>query len=519
MIRHFCCLVFLSLFTVPALAQTPSPKILRWGADAEGGAPYIFQDPLEPSRVIGFEVDLVDALAKEMNMQAEFVQNQWDGLIPGLKRGNYDIVVNGLEITEDRKAEIDFSEPYYVTYEQLTVRKNTYDINSLADCQGKVVGTLKFSLAHRILDAETGIDVRSYDGQINVYEDLANGRLDAVLMDYPIALYYGRPNPQLKFAGNPISQMAYGIGIRKEDKQLLNQINVALERLAQNGTLRAILERWALWTPPMAEFLRDLNPSTASPTAYEAYLKAMGMERTWKEKFWQYLGYLPLLAKGALITIELSVFAMIMAVVLGLLVTLMRLYAPPPFSQLALSFVEIVRGTPLLIQLYFIYYGLPNVGIKLEPFAAALIGLGLNYAAYEAENYRAGILSIPRSQMEAALALGMTRMQALRHVIVPQAMRLVIPPVTNDFISLLKDSSLVSIITMVELTKVYGQLASTCYDYFGIGLMAAALYFLIGLPFVRLSRFVENYFSFDKRTPGGVKKAKGKKQTAMPAHA
>ena len=486
----------LSLF-----AQTPSQKTLRWGADAEGGAPYIFQDPVDPGRVIGFEVDLVEALAKEMNMQAVFVQNQWDGLVPGLQRGNYDIVVNGLEITEDRKAEINFSEPYYITYEQLTVRKNTFDLNSLADCKGKVVGTLKFSLAHRILEAEGGIDVRSYEGQINAYEDLANGRLEAVLMDYPIALYYGRPNPQLKFAGNPISQMAYGIGIRKEDTQLLNEINLALEKLAQSGKLREVFERWALWTPPMAEFLRDRNPSTVSPAAYEAYLKALGIERTWKEKFFQYAGYLPLLLEGALKTIELSVLAMVMAVVLGLLVALMRLYAPPPFSQLALSYVEIMRGTPLLIQLYFIYYGLPNIGIKLNPFPAALLGLGLNYAAYEAENYRAGILSIPRSQMEAALALGMTRLQALRHVIVPQAIRLVLPPVTNDFISLLKDSSLVSIITMVELTKAYSQLASTYYDYFGIGLLAAALYFLIGLPFVRLSRFAENYFSFDKRTP------------------
>ena len=131
----------------------------------------------------------------------------------------------------------------------------------------------------------------------------------------------------------------------------------------------------------------------------------------------------------------------------------------------------------------------------------ALVGLGLNYAAYEAENYRAGILAIPRHQLEAALALGMSRLQALRHIIIPQAIRIIIPPVTNDFISLLKDSSLVSVITLVELTKVYGQLASTYYDYFGIGMLVAVMYFLIGLPFVRLSRFAETYFSFEKKNP------------------
>jgi polar amino acid transport system substrate-binding protein len=511
-----CLLGFFFFFCATStFAQAPSPKILRWGADSEGGAPYVFQNPADPSRLIGFEVELVDALAEELGRQAEFVQNQWDSLIPGLQRGNYDIAVNGLEITDDRKTEINFSEPYYITYEQLTVRKDTYDINSLADCKGKVVGTLKFSLAHRILEAEGGIEVRSYEGQINAYEDLVTGRLDAVLMDHPIALYPGRTKSQIKFVGNPISRMAYGLGVRKEDQQLLNEINQALGKLAQNGKLREILERWALWNPLMADYLHDANLSSVTPpTAYDAYVQAINIRPTWADRFLK----LPLLAEGAVTTLELSILAMIMAIVLGLLIALTRLYAPPPFSQLALAYVEAIRGTPLLIQLYFIYFGLPNIGIRIDPFPAALIGLGLNYAAYEAENYRAGILSIHRSQMEAAFALGMTRLQALRHIIVPQAMRLVIPPVTNDFVALLKDSSLVSVITMIELTKVYGQLASAYSDYFGYGILAAALYFLIGLPFVRLSRFVENYFSFDKRTPGAPQKTKDEKQTAIPAH-
>jgi len=497
----------LALFSGPPIvngslfAQALETKTLRWGADSEGGAPFIFPDPKEPSRIIGFEVEIVGALAEEMSMRAEFVQNQWDGLIPGLQRGNYDIVVNGLEITEDRKNEINFSEPYYLTSEQLTVRKETYDLNRLEDLPGRVVGTLKFSLAHRILEAQGGIDIRSYDGQINAYEDLATGRLDAVLMDYPIALYYGRPNAKLKFAGGPISQMAYGIGVRKEDQQLLQSINLALERISQNGKLREILERWALWNAPMAELLRDTSPSTTQPAAFEEYLRAVGMERTWKDKVVQYLGYIPLLAKGGLMTVQLSILSMVLAVVFGLIVALLRLYAPRPLRGLSAFYVEAIRGTPLLIQLYLIYYGLPNLGLKLSPFVAALVGLGLNYAAYEAENYRAGILSIPHSQMEAAMALGMTRLQALRHVIVPQAMRLIIPPVTNDFISLFKDSSLVSIITMVELTKVYGQLASTYYDYIGIGILTAAMYFVIGWPFVRLSRYAERRFTVDKRQP------------------
>jgi polar amino acid transport system substrate-binding protein len=190
---------------------------------------------------------------------------------------------------------------------------------------------------------------------------------------------------------------------------------------------------------------------------------------------------------------------MALAVAFGLVLALMNLYGPRPVAWTARAYVEVFRGTPLLIQLYLIFYGLPNVGIRLDPLVAAIVGLGLNYAAYEAENYRAGIQAIPRGQMEAALSLGMTRAQALRHVIVPQAMRLVIPPVTNDFIALFKDSSIVSVITMVELTKVYGQLASTYYDYIGVGILTAIIYFLLGLPFVRLARWAEARLAVDQR--------------------
>ena len=198
-------------------------------------------------------------------------------------------------------------------------------------------------------------------------------------------------------------------------------------------------------------------------------------------------------------TLLISILSMAVAVLLGLALALLALYGPRPLPWLARAYVEVFRGTPLLIQLYLIFYGLPSIGIRLSPLVAAVVGLGLNYAAYEAENYRAGIQSIPRGQMEAALSLGMTRAQALRHIIVPQAMRLVIPPVTNDFIALFKDSSIVSVITMVELTKVYGQLASTYYDYIGVGIITAAIYFVMGLPFVRLARWAESRLSTDKR--------------------
>jgi His/Glu/Gln/Arg/opine family amino acid ABC transporter permease subunit len=490
---------FLLVSSSPAMAQTAPGKPLLWGADAEGGAPYEFQDPRDPSRIIGFEVDIINAIGRILGRPALFVQNQWDGLIPGLERGNYDVVVSGLEITPDRAQVVHFSRPYYVTFEQLTVRSETNDIQSLEDCRGKRVGTLKGSLAQRMLEAREGVIVLSYDGQINAYEDLANGRLDAVLMDHIIALYNVTPMPQLKMVGAPIGRLEYGIAVRKEDAALLEQLNGALEQVIASGELRRILEDWGLWTRMCGEFFGDRSPGLGRAPSFERYLENRAIETGVWRRVKRYAGYLPLLGKGALVTLELSVIAMAIAVTLGLLVALGRLYGPAAARGVSAAYIEFIRGTPLLVQLFLIFYGLPHVGIKLSPMLAAILGLGLNYSAYEAENYRAGIQSIPKTQMEAARALGMTHLQALRHVIIPQAMRLVIPPVTNDFIALLKDSSLVSVITMVELTKAYTQLASIHYDYLGIGLLAAAMYFLIGLPFVRLARMAERRFNPEHR--------------------
>lgn len=495
-------LLLLTAFVVslPACAQNAP---LRWGADA-GAAPFVFRDPKNPREVIGFEVDLVNALGQRLKRTPDFKQNQWEGLIPGLKRNNYDVAINGIEITDDRRNEINFSIPYYAGAEQLSVRRETEGVQSLADLKGKTVGTLQFSLADRMLTAAGGITVRGYEAEPPMYEDLANGRLDAALMDWPVAVYYSKPNPKLKFVGAPIGHLEYGIGVRKEDGELLKQLNAALLEMIKSGELRRIYDKWGIWNQETEALFAKL---TAQPQGYEDFTKSTTTKLTLREqvkRYWMF--FTILLTQGAPMTVLISILGMALAVALGLVLALMNIYGARPLAWFARAYIEVMRGTPLLIQLFLIFYGLPTVEIKLTPLAAAVVGLGLNYAAYEAENYRAGIQSLPKGQMEAALSLGMTRAQALRHVIVPQALRLVIPPVTNDFIALFKDSSIVSVITMVELTKVYNQLASTYYDYIGIGLIAAAIYFLLGLPFVRLARWTEARLANDRKVAAAAKR-------------
>lgn len=493
--KKFLLLIVTVLFVINCYSYTK--PVLRWAADNEGNAPYIILDPKVPTNIIGFEVDIANAIADVIGMKPEFVQNQWDGLIPGLQNNNYDIAINGLEITEDRKQEVNFSDPYYVTYEQLIVMRDRENINSLSDLIGKKAGALKGSLAERVLLAKPGINVLTYDGEIAAMTDMANGRLDAVLCDAPIAIYYAKPDIRFKLVGQPIGEITYGIAIRKDNKELLDKVNSAINKLSTSGKLREILESWNLWNYMMAIYMNDKSPSNILPTKFQYYMDSQGGKLDFTAKMKKYISFLPIFGNAIFITLSVSICSMLVAVLVGLFITLLRLYSPKPFSSLAVLYVEFIRGTPLLIQLYFIYYALPNLGINLPAFLAAVIGLGLNYAAYEAENYRAGFFSVPKGQMEAALSLGMSRNKALRYVILPQAVRIVIPPMTNDFISLLKDSSLVSIITLIELTKVYYQLASANFDFLGIGVIVALIYFLIGLPFVKLARYVEKIYTVD----------------------
>jgi polar amino acid transport system substrate-binding protein len=469
---------------------------LVWAADAEGGAPYTFPDPRNPAELIGFEVDLANALAGRMGRTARFVQNQWDGLVPGLERGEYDVVINGLEITPDRAERINFSNPYF--YSTLTITRRIDDdrVHRPEDLLGLKVGVLKVTFAERYVQSLGSVNLRSYDGQVQPFIDLALGRLDAVVMDTPIALYYAT-GPQVKNIEIPKARMAFGIGARKADVELLDGINKALESMKRDGTLRKIYTDWGIYNAATAQAFGDPEPvSNENAPRYRDYLSAIRTQRTFKDRINQYKEYLPLLLRGALVTLEISVLSMAVAVTLGLVLGVLRVFGPRLVALPIIGFIEVIRGTPLLIQLFIIFYGLPSFGIRFSPLWAAVIGLGINYGAYEAENYRAGIQSIPHGQLDAALALGLTRLQTIRKIVLPQAIRLVIPPVTNDFISLLKDSSLVSVITMVELTKMYNQLAATNYDYIGIGILTAAIYFLLGLPIARLSRLLESRLAY-----------------------
>jgi polar amino acid transport system substrate-binding protein len=476
------------------LAAVRARGELRWGADAQGGAPYVFQDPMDPNHLIGFEVDLAAALAKRLGVRPRPVQGQWEGLLDLLDRGDFDVALNGIEVAGEKRRTAELSRPYFAAAERLTVRRGDAAApRSLEALRGRRVGTLPGSLAARILE-RAAAEVKTYEGgQNDIYDDLRIGRTDAVLLDEPITRYYGAIDPALEVVDGAFGEIQYALALRKGDRPMVEAVDRALGALAADGTLAAIYARWGLWNPETARLLGGpAPPATALAEAYDAWRAAVGKPLPfWTRVVERYPATLILFARGAAMTLAVSLAAMALAITLGVFLALGRAFGPLPVRLFATGYIELFRGTPLLIQLVMVYFGLPELGLTLHPFVAGVLALGLNYAAAEAENYRAGLGSVPESQLDAARTLGLSTPQALRHVIGPQALRVAIPPATNDFIALLKDSSLISVVTLTELTKTYTSLAAAMRDHLGLGLLVALFYLGLSLPFARLSRWVE----------------------------
>ncbi|HYV49237.1 MAG TPA: ABC transporter substrate-binding protein/permease [Myxococcaceae bacterium] len=482
-------------FVLAATAAAPveSGRVLKWGCDAQGGAPYVFQDPMDPNHLVGFEVDLANAVAGRLGARAVPVQGQWDRLLELLARGDFDVALNGVEQAEEKKRVALLTAPYFAAPEVLTVRRGDAAApRTMEALRGRRVGTLPGSLASRILE-RAGAEVRTYDGgQNEIYEDLRLGRTDAVLLDDPIAHFYGDLEESLERVPGDFGEVRYVMAVHQGNEALLGELNEALAALAKDGTLRDLYQRWGLWNGATARLIGADPAATAIPTEYERWRASVGkLPPLWERIRQRYPQTLPLFARAAGMTLALSLVSMLLAIAVGVMTATGRRYGPAPVRVLAAGYVEFFRGTPLLIQLTMVYFGLPELGIRLDPFVAGCIALGLNYGAAEAENYRAGLESVPAGQSEASAVLGLSRWQALRYVIGPQAARISLPPMTNDFIALLKDSSLVSLVTLTELTKTYVNLGNAMRDHLGLGVMVALWYLAIGLPFAFLSKRLE----------------------------
>ena len=469
-------------------ATAQSPTELRWGGDAEGGAPFVEADPRDPARLVGFEVDVAELLARELGRVPRFVQVAFTSLDASAARGDFDIGLSGIEDSPARRARLAVTVPYYEFREVLTVRDaDRARFRALADLRGRRVATLGATLAYDLLIAAQsghGVVPVTYEDDVHPYSDLALGRVDAVVLDEVLAERGVRRNAGLVNQDADLG-VGYYVGVLAPGQTALrDRTNDILRHAMLDGRLETIFRRWNMWNQDqprlharvLASDATELVPAaagTAAPGTWDATRR-----------------YLPSLVQAAVITLILSCAAMALAILGGVVIASGRVYGGRPLQAVLTAYVEVMRGTPLLLQLFVLYFGLASL-VQLPAFLAALLGLGLNYAAYESEIYRGALEAVPQGQLDAARALGFTDGQTLALVRGPQAFRLALAPMTNDFVALLKDSSLVSVITVVELTKQTSIFAANIGSWVVPGALCAALYLVLSLPLARLARRLE----------------------------
>ncbi|MBV9880778.1 MAG: ABC transporter permease subunit [Gemmatirosa sp.] len=497
--------VLLAMVLTACAAPNAARPPFRWGGDAEGGAPFVEADPADPSKVRGFDVEIAGMIARGLGREPRFVQVQWSSIEQSVERGDFEIGMSGVEDRPALRAAHAVTIPYFEFHEVLAVRRaDSARFRHLSDLAGRRVGTLGSTTAYQMLldeAARSRLEPVSYDDDVHPYDDLVGGRVDAVLLDNIIAeRAQRRLGAAMLIQAEPAATGHYVGVLASRDGALRDSVNAVLRARMADGSIEKTLRTWNVWSDAQGAYFQrvlaeagtqGVAPVAAPDAAPDAAPAAsLGIARGARSVG----AYLPALARAAGVTLALSFLAMALAVSIGVGVASGRVYGPAPARALLTVYVEVMRGTPVLLQLFVIYYGLSGV-VRLPAFVAAMLGLGLNYAAYESEIYRAALEAIPRAQLEAARTLGLTERQILRLVRGPQALRLALAPMTNDFVALLKDSSLVSVITVVELTKQTAIYATNVGSWVVPGMLCAAIYLAFSLPLSRFARRLERRWS------------------------
>lgn len=451
--------------------------------------PFTFHSGGASGPLTGYDIEVVRAVAREAGWRLRFTETTFDAIFPALDSDRIDVVANQVTVNPERQARYAFSTPYTYSRGVIVVRKGEEGITSLADLRGKVTAQSSTSNWAEVA-RDAGARVEAVEGFAQAATLLAQGRVDAIVNDNIAVLDYlastGSDAVEIAGpAGDERGEQAFAFRDDAGGRQLAQEADTALASLQADGTLRGISEKYF-----------DADVSTADGASIDDVDVGDGRGRSsdWdliRDTAW------PMLVKGVQVTIPLTAICFSVGLVLAVGVALARISASRLLSLPARAFISVIRGTPLLVQLFIVFYGLPELGLKLSPFPAAVIAFSLNVAGYAAEVVRSAILAVPRGQVEAGSALGLRRSQVTALIVLPQAARIAVPPLGNTLLSLLKDTSLAATVLLTELFRT-AQVAAAESNRFLALYAFAALYYWIACLVIswlqgRVERRLEKY--------------------------
>ncbi|HCW8627948.1 TPA: ABC transporter permease subunit [Staphylococcus aureus] len=436
---------------------------LRVGLSADY-APMEFEHTVNgKTEYAGVDIDLAKKIAKDNNLKLKIVNMSFDSLLGALKTGKIDIIISGMTSTPERKKQVDFSDSYMMTKNIMLVKKDKVnEYKDIKDFNNKKVGAQKGTEQEKIAQTEIeNASITSLSRLPDVILALKSGKVEGAVVEKPVAEAYLKQNPKLGISNVKFNEEEKDtvIAVPKDSPKLLSQINKTIKEVKDKG----LIDKY------MTNAANAMNDDSGFISKYGSFF-----------------------LKGIKITILISLIGVALGSILGAFVALMKLSKIKIISWIASIYIEILRGTPMLVQVFIVFFGITAaLGLDISALVCGTIALVINSSAYIAEIIRAGINAVDKGQMEAARSLGLNYRQTMKSVIMPQAIKNILPALGNEFVTLIKESSIVSTIGVGEIMFNAQVVQGISFDPFTPLLVAAALYFVLTFVLTHIMNMIE----------------------------
>ena len=449
----------------------------------------------------GYDVQTAKKIAKTLGKKPLIVKTKWEGLVPALTSGKIDLIIAGMSPTKERKKEIAFSNSYYTSEPVLVVRKDSKyaKAKNLNDFSGAKVTSQQGVYLYNLINQIPKVSRQTAMGDFSqMRQALASNVIDAYVSERPEALSSTKANSNFKMVslknGFKVSKsdVTIAVGMRKGDPRI-EQVNAALDQFPLKEQI-SLMDKII----PMQPSQNNSDQKESKSNFFDQVSKIV--KNNWKA-----------LLRGTGVTLLISIIVTIAGLIIGLLIGVYR--TAPKASNLILAwlqkifgwlltvYIEVFRGTPMIVQAMVIYYGTAQAfGVSLDRTLAAIFIVSINTGAYMSEIVRGGIFAVDKGQFEAATALGFTHRQTMRKIVLPQVVRNILPATGNEFVINIKDTSVLNVISVVELYFSGNTVATQTYQYFQTFFIIAVIYFILTFTVTRILRLVERKMDQDNYT-------------------
>jgi polar amino acid transport system substrate-binding protein len=440
--------------------------------------PYEFYDTKAGNRqIVGFDIDVAKALTQELGFKLKIMESDFNGLIPALQANRADFVMAGMTPTPERRKNVDFSIVYYQAKDTIVAPKNS-NLKQPQDLAGKKIGiqlgTIQEQSAKKIAQKVPGIELKQLNKVPEIVQEIKSGRIDAAIVEDTVARGFSQANPDLEFNVIPSEQESGSAIAFPKGSNLVKPFNEGLQLLKDRGELEKFVTKW---------FSQNTSTATVSSRPAKGGLNL---------DFTRILPDIPFILKGIPLTLLFTLFSVFLGLIWGTILSLCKITGIKPLRWLANAYTSIFRGTPLLLQLALVYYATPQLtGYDISALEAGVLTFTLNSGAYMSETIRGGIQAVDKGQAEAAMSMGVPYRLMMWDIILPQALKNILPALVNETIGLLKDSALVSTIGVVEILRSAQIVGANRYIYFEPLLFAGLIYYVLVMGLTKSASVLE----------------------------